>query len=1185
MAVKMIKRCGLASVANMRFSQFVHLHTHSDYSLLNSPMTIDQMLDQVVALRQPAVALTDYGNLFGAIEFYSKAMRRGIKPIMGCECFVVDDLRQQKATGRRPNYCKIVLLASNNRGWHNLLHLVSVGYLEGFYYKPRIDRALLAKHSAGLIALTSGDSDIDRALKEGNTDYAEALAQEYSAMFADDAFFIELQASFDDTSQPLNQRRISLAHKLGLPLIATNNCHFIEEGDFEAYRAMIGIERTQTLENVRDTGVSGQYYFKSEAEMSELFGFIPEALENTLHIANRCNVDLQFGNYQLPDFALPDPEIALDLFFRQQAAEGLEKRWPAIIHGSPDADRAEYDARLNFELDVILKMGFPGYFLIVADFIQWAKKQQIPVGPGRGSGAGSLVAYSMLITDLDPLRYGLLFERFLNPERVSMPDFDIDFCMDRRGEVIEYVTEKYGEDRVSQIITFGSMKAKAVIRDVGRVLGMDLPKVNLIAKLIPNDLKITLNKALVEEPRLAKMVEEDAAVDALFHLALRLEGRHRNAGTHAAGVVIGRTPLVEIAPLFKVSGEEGKVVQWDMQHAEKMGLIKFDFLGLKTLTVIDKACRNVRRHPEQGDFNIDMIPLDDTSTFELLQQGLTSAVFQVESEGMRDLLTRMLPDCFEDIIALVALYRPGPLESGMVDDFIERKHGRQETVYPLPQLKPILQETNGVILYQEQVMKIAQVLAGYSLGQADMLRRAMGKKKAEEMAKQREIFMKGAAANKQPADKAELIFDLMEKFAGYGFNKSHSAAYALIAYQTAYLKAHFPQAFMAATLSCDMGNSDKIATLINDCKRMGIELLPPHINHSEWEFIPEESAIRFGLGAIKGVGEAAIEELVKQRQQGGDFTDMEQIVFRCDDKHVNKRLLEALIKAGATEGVLPHMSEALHGVNDALIRLKYKKKHHSERQGMLFSPGKIEESPLFEACAPWGRGECLQQEKEALGFYLSGHPLQEYLSNIGDLGSGTLADFSQLTHKQEALFAVGVSSVREHRGGKGTMAFVVVEDLHASVEAVLFARKYAEYQQLLTSDQPLLLVGRADCDPEREKRSLLVDELYPLTDALPQLIGQVKIATTTIRWDQATIDLLQRWAGESPGDTELLLDLSLPDGSIAHLRSSLGFHWSYALHRQFIDLFGDAMQCECRAWKRKSKQTGKRPVASQPMEG
>ncbi len=1162
----------------MKFSRFVHLHTHSDYSLLNSPTRIDQLLDRVVALRQPAVALTDYGNLFGAIEFYSKAMRRGVKPILGCECFVVDDLRVRQKSSRRPDYARIVLLASNNEGWRNLLKIVSTGYLEGFYYRPRIDRELLAEHSSGLIALTSGDGEIDRALRRGNMDQARALAAEYRAIFPDGTLFIELQGSYDEQVEALNRRRIALAHEMGLPLVATNNCHFVAEADFEAFKAMVAIESNSLLENVRDLPASSDHYLKSETEMRELFHGVRDALENTLHIANRCNVDLQFGKYQLPDFALPDPEMELADYFRQQAAAGLEARWLTIVRGSPDADRADYEARLAFELDIILKMGFPGYFLIVADFIQWAKKHDIPVGPGRGSGAGSLVAYALLITDLDPIRYGLLFERFLNPERVSMPDFDIDFCMDRRDEVIHYVTEKYGAGRVSQIITFGAMKAKAVVRDVGRVLGIDLGKVNAIAKLIPDDLKITLERALVEEPRLEAMVEDDSEVARLFDLAMRLEGRHRNAGTHAAGVVIGRTPLVEIAPLFRLAGEdEGQAVQWDMQHAEKMGLIKFDFLGLKTLTVIDKACRNVRRHPQQAEFDIGTIPIDDAATFTLLQKGQTGAVFQVESDGMRDLLTRLLPDCFEDIIALVALYRPGPLESGMVDDFIERKHGRQKTVYPLPELEPILRETYGVILYQEQVMKIAQVLAGYSLGQADMLRRAMGKKKPEEMAKQREIFMKGAAEKNHPAEQAEQIFDLMEKFAGYGFNKSHSAAYALISYQTAYLKAHFPQAFMAATLSCDMGNSDKVAMLIRDCGRMGIEVLPPHINHSEWEFVPEGEAIRFGLGAIKGVGHSAVEELLRHRPDGG-YDSLETIVMHCDDRQVNKRMLEALIKAGATEGVLPHKRQALEGIECALTRLKHKKQLHSERQGMLFAAEQAADSVLFEnACAPWGRGESLQQEKEVLGFYLSGHPLQEYFAHIPQIGSGNLADFARMEDKTDVVFAVGISGVREHRTGKGVMAFVTVEDLHASgIDAVLFARNYERCRDLLTGDQPLLLVGRVDGAPDRDKRSLMIDDLYPLAEVLPKLVSRVTVRATTMRWDDDTVAELKAWAGEFPGDTRLFLDVVLPDGSIAQLRSALGFRWEYALHRRFIDRFGDGVRCECRAWQKEQTRSAER---------
>ncbi|MDX8408639.1 MAG: DNA polymerase III subunit alpha [Mariprofundales bacterium] len=1149
----------------MQFSRFAHLHNHSDYSLLDSAMTIDQMLEQAVALRQPALALTDYGNLFGAIEFYTKAMRRGIKPILGCELFMVDDMhKKEPITGRRPKYAKLVLLARNNTGWHNLLHLVSAGYLEGFYYKPRIDRAFLTQHCKGLIALTSGDSEIDRALKAGDGAEARQLAEAYRAIFPDDALFVELQADFREETLILNQRRIELAREINLPLVATNNIHFLQAEDFDAYRAMVAIGHNTLLENIGSHDITGQNYFKSEQEMREQFDAIPEAVNNTLHIANRCNVDLQFGNYQLPDFATPD-EMDPARFFRQQAAQGLDIRWPAIVHGSPQATREEYDKRLEFELETIEKMGFPGYFLIVADFIQWAKNHDIPVGPGRGSGAGSLVAYALLITDLDPIRYGLLFERFLNPERVSMPDFDIDFCMDRRGEVIQYVTEHYGQERVSQIITFGAMKAKAVIRDVGRVLGIDLGKVNTIAKLIPNDLKMTLEKALTEEKRLETMVREDPEVTALFDLATKLEGMHRNAGTHAAGVVIGRRPLVEIAPLFKMAGEEGKVVQWDMAHAEKMGLIKFDFLGLKTLTVIDKACRNVHRQPNLADFDITTIPMDDRKSFELLQQGQTSAVFQVESDGMRDLLRRILPDCFEDIIALVALYRPGPLESGMVEDFIERKHGRQQTVYALPQLKPILEETYGVILYQEQVMKIAQVLAGYSLGQADMLRRAMGKKKPEEMDKQRTFFMEGAAKQKIPTDKAEYIFDLMAKFAGYGFNKSHSAAYALIAYQTAYLKAHFPQAFMAATLSCDMGNSDKVAALIGDCQRMNITILPPHINTSEWAFVPEGDAIRFGLGAIKGVGEAAALELVAQRKADSAFGSLEEIVSRCGDKQINKRLLEALVKADATSGVLPHMHAAIEGLDSALSALKSRKKQESHRQGSLFSVAQMPETPLFAELAEWSAGECLQHEREVLGFYLSGHPLQDYLANIHLLGSGNLVEITQLENEAPVVAAVGITSVREHRGGKGTMAFVQVEDLHGSAESVLFAKPYAKYRDLLTQEEPLLMVGRLD--KSRDQPSILVDELHLLSEVFPKLIYRVHLRTTTIYWDEATIAAIKHLATSQPGETSLMLDVRLPDGSIAELQSCLKLCWSFETHQRFRRQFGDGMRCECNSWK------------------
>ncbi len=883
-----------------------------------------------------------------------------------------------------------------------------------------------------------------------------------------------------------------------------------------------------------------------------------------MYIANRCNVDLTFGRYQLPDFRPPD-DSDLEHFIRAEARRGLDDRWPAIIEGRPDAKREEYEARLEFELDVIEKMGFPGYFLIVSDFIRWAKARDIPVGPGRGSGAGSLVAYCLKITDLDPLRYGLLFERFLNPERVSMPDFDIDFCMIRREEVIRYVTEKYGEEKVAQIITFGSMKAKAVVRDVGRVLGMELAKVNAIAKLIPNDLKMTLEKALAEEPKLARMVQEDPEVDNLFRLAARLEGRHRNAGKHAAGVIIGRDPLVESAPLFKVPGEEGKVVQWDMGNAEKAGLIKFDFLGLKTLTVIDMACRFVREAGEP-DFDIARIPLDDAKTFELLQRGQTGAVFQVESQGMRELLTRLKPDCFEDLIALVALYRPGPLESGMVDTYIDCKHGRKEIEYALPQLEPILKETNGVILYQEQVMQIAQVLAGYTLGQADMLRRAMGKKKPEEMMRQREIFMEGAAKKKIPADKAEQIFDLMEKFAGYGFNKSHSAAYALIAWQTAWLKAHHPRAFMAATFSCDMGNSDKVAALVADCRQMEIEILPPHVNDSDWEFRPEGEGIRFGLGAIKGVGEAAIRALVAERETNGRFDSFEDMVMRAPERALNKRILEALIKAGALDGLIPERRAALEGLEKALEKLARRRKEFAARQNALFGALEPEgESGVFPSVAPWNPGERLQAEREALGFYLSGHPLENALAGLAGLGNANLGMLDELEDGAEVVIPATVAGLRPYHGRGGTMAFVRLEDLHGQCDLVVFARLFAEIGELLQSDVPLLIAARVD--RSKDEPTLIADAVRSIADALPELVDVIEITAPAIGWDEMTLARLKSMTGEE-GAAAIRFRVRLADGSIAVLQGGRRATWSDEMRAWLMARFGEqAVRLHCAPWR------------------
>jgi len=1164
----------------MRFAPFAHLHVHSDFSLLSGAITVPAMLDKAAELRQPAIALTDHGNLFGAVEFYSEAMRRGIKPILGCEMYLCDHHREKVSAGPRgPEYPQLLLLARNNHGWHNLMRLVSISYLQGFYYKPRVDKALLRQFSEGLIALSSGwNGEIERHLRHGHTDLARQAALEYAEIFPRHHFFIELQRHGITGQEPLNQQLIELAHDTETGLVATNNAHFLSRDDFHAFEAMLAIKSGRALADESGGFYTPEHYLKSYAEMYELFEDVPEALENSLYIARRCNVDMQFGQYQLPDFQPPDG-IELKTYMVQQAKEGLKARWPAIIAGSPDADRKGYEERLDFELGVIEQMGFPGYFLIVADFIRWARAHDIPVGPGRGSGAGSIVAYCLGITDLDPIRYGLLFERFLNPERISMPDFDIDFCMNRRDEVIRYVTEKYGADHVAQIITYGSMKAKAVVRDVGRVLSMELGKVNTIAKLIPNDLKMTLDKALAAEPRLKTMLDHDDEVAQLFDIARRLEGLHRHAGKHAAGVVIGRHALVETAPLYKEPREEGAVVQWDMKCVEKVGLVKFDFLGLKTLTVIDLACRLVRQRGKDEDFNINVIPMDDPATFRLLQAANTAAVFQVESSGMRDLLTRLKPDCFEDIIALVALYRPGPLESGMVDDFIECKHGRKEIVYLLPRLKPILRETNGVILYQEQVMQIAQVLAGYTLGQADMLRRAMGKKKHEEMAEQRKIFMRGAEKRKIPVTKAEQIFDLMEKFAGYGFNKSHSAAYALIAYQTAYLKAHFPQAFMAATLSCDMGNSDKVCTLVADCRSMQVPILPPHVNASNWEFVPEgERAIRFGLGAVKGVGEAGVRELVRVRNASGVFSSFEDLFMHLPARVLNKRMGEALIKAGAFEGLIPHMRAALEGLGDAMDRAARKRHDVEAHQSALFEVAEPQGlKGGFPDVPPWGMGECLNYEREALGFYLTGHPLEEYLGRVTGLANANLEDVKQLPDGAMAVVPVGVSSVRTHRGTRGMMAFIKVEDLHASAEMVCFSELYQEIFEYLDGEQALLAAVRVD--RSRDEISLLAEAIEPLESVLASQLACIRIVTSALTWDEAAIARFRKLADEHPGNAKVSFRLRLVNGSLADLSSDLSLCWNRDVKQQLRMWFGaDGVHLVCRPWKpkRKEKQGGRR---------
>ncbi|MDX8387362.1 MAG: DNA polymerase III subunit alpha [Ghiorsea sp.] len=1166
---------------------FVHLHTHSDYSMQRSTAKVKKMLDLAVSLEQPAIALTDYGNLFGAIEFYSQAMSRGIKPILGCELNLCQDHLKRVSEGpRRPDFPGIVLLARNNTGWKNLVKLVSIASLDGYYYEPRIDKNLLREYSEGLIGISSGWSgEVERALRKGDVEAAKALALEYKDIFEQDGFFLELQRLNYKGQEDVNQAMIALAHDSGIHLVASNDTHFLKEGDKQAFKVLNALRDNATLDRDDLNGLSDERFLKTSAEMQRLFEDIPEAFENTKRIAEACNVEIEYGVYQLPDFETPDGSD-LNQYLRTLSEQGLDQRWPAILQGEPEADRKVYNERLDFELNTIIQMGFPGYFLIVSDFIIWGKQQAIPVGPGRGSGAGSLVAYVLEITDLDPLKYGLLFERFLNPERISMPDFDIDFCRDRREEVITYVTKKYGSDKVAQIITYGAMKAKAVIRDVGRVLGMELAQINAIAKLIPMDLGITLSKAIEQEPKLEKLIEEDNDVKTLFDLALNLEGMNRNIGKHAAGVIIGRWPLSETAPLNRdpKGGEDAhlsKVVQWDMGASEKIGLVKFDFLGLKTLTVVDLACRLVREtvNPE---FEITTIPMDDKESFALMQRGQTAAVFQVESQGMRELLTKLKPDCFEDIIALVALYRPGPLESGMVDTYIECKHGREEIQYALPELKPILQETNGVILYQEQVMKIAQVLAGYTLGQADMLRRAMGKKKPEEMQKQREIFMEGAEKNKHDPAKAEQIFDLMEKFAGYGFNKSHSAAYGLICYQTAFLKAHYPQAFMAATLSCDMGSDDKVAGLVVDCKSMGLEIFPPHINESDWGFIPKgEKGIIFGLGAIKGVGEAAVQEIVKERKTNGLFDTFENLILRIPKGCFNKRIAEATIRAGAMEGLVPHIASGLKGIDSALNVANQRRKQQNDRQSALFSVASIRENEpdLFPNVPEWGMGEVLQAEREVFGFFLTGHPLEEHLSGIRHLGDTNLSLLNDLENETPVVLPVYITSVRDYRTKSGAnMAFVQVDDLYGSSELIVFAKAYEACSDLIQADNVVLLAARVDTS--KNNPVLLAEKVVLLEDEMPKLISKVCIETKADFWDSKMVEGIGNFCtrdqvdsvDESKETTPLVplhFSLCLQDGSIAELETlSTNFLWQEESRTWLSNhLDKTSVMIECQPWQ------------------
>ncbi|MEG3640384.1 DNA polymerase III subunit alpha [Magnetococcus sp. PR-3] len=1087
---------------------FVHLHVHTGYSLLTSTAKLKQIVGRAQELQMPALALTDQGNLFGAVQFYSACLKAGIKPLLGAQVYVVPDHQNKEERVDKEVRDQLILLCRNDEGWKNIMRLIAKGHLDGSHGQPRIDLNMLKAHSAGLIALSGGAKGaVGRLLSQEMHEEAEAAAQTLHEIMGHDGqmpnFHLELQRHGEPGEEALVKRTVALAEKLKLPIVASNDIHYMDPGDAPARDALYCVGAVRTLYEENRPRLSDQFYFATPEQMVEKFSDLPEAIENTRRIAMRCNVQLKLGTPMLPDFDLPEGQT-LEGEMQAQSEEGLEERLEKyVLPRFPDEEHEEirrrYYERLMYELGIINQMGFPGYFLIVSDFIKWGKEQDIPVGPGRGSGAGSLVAWCLSITDLDPIRYTLLFERFLNPERVSMPDFDVDFCMDRREAVIGYVQDKYGHDRVAQIITFGTMQAKAVIRDIGRVLEFPYGRVDKIAKLVPNVLGITLKEALEQEPRMRDLMEDEEEVGHLINLALSLEGSPRSCGTHAAGVVISNGPLTDTVPLYRDPRSTMPVTQFNMVDVERAGLVKFDFLGLKTLTVIDNTLKivNPRRaehgqtEEERSPIDIAAINIEDERAFRLLMDGRTKGVFQLESSGMRDILKKLAPDTFEDIIALVALYRPGPLGSGMVDDFIARKHGRAVVEYPLPQLEPILKETYGVILYQEQVMKIAQVLAGYSLGGADLLRRAMGKKKPEEMAKQRTIFMSGAEKKEINPEKAGYIFDLMEKFAGYGFNKSHSAAYALISYQTAWLKAHYPVAFMAATLSADINNTEKVVHFVRECHDMSVQVLPPDVNKSEVVFsvqpgAGDEDAVRFGLAAVKNVGEAPMSALVKAREEGGAFTSLLDLCQRTEGGNLNRRTLENLIKSGACDGLGEGNRAALMtGLPEALNRGNQHQKDQALGFMNLFDDaeeeaGESADNWQLPEVPDWPEEERLENEKEALGFYISSHPLRKYEAEMRDYG---LMSISELKEKYgpggEPIGSDGRVSVRFtgvvverklHRTKKGDrMLFVTLEDIQGQMEGVVFPDAYVANREILEEEGPLIFEGQAEVRDEEVK--------------------------------------------------------------------------------------------------------------------
>jgi len=1105
-------------------SEFIHLHNHTRYSLLDGACRIEDLIDQCKKNKMDALAITDHGNMFGAIDFYTQVKNEGIKPIIGSEVYIAPGSRFDKTASKSQTdrSFHLILLAKNNQGYKNLMKLVSIGFLEGFYYKPRIDKEVLKTYSSGLIALSACiKGEVSQLILRENFEGAEKVALEYRDIFGED-YYLEIQRHDIPEEEIIVKGMAELSKKTGIPLVATNDIHYLKQEHAPAHEALMCLQTGKTLKDEKRMQLStDQVYFKSTEEMKELFQDFPQAIENSIIIADKCNLELELDKIHLPDFKVPEEfkHLSLDEYLRHLSEEGLKKYYPKIT--------PELQERLDHELDIIKTMGYAGYFLIVKDFIDYANEKQIPVGPGRGSAAGSLVSYCLRITTIDPMEYDLLFERFLNPDRVSMPDIDIDFCYERREEIIQYVREKYGEKNVTQIITFGSMAARGVIRDVGRVLDMNLSDVDKIAKLIPAEIGITLDKALEKVDELRKLSTKDELHKQLIDYSKVLEGLARHSSTHAAGVVITPGELTDYTPLAK-SNQSDSTTQYDMKSLDKIGVLKMDFLGLRTLTVMDHALKHLKKRNIELD--LENIPLNDQKTLDIFGKGETVGVFQFESAGMRDNLRRLNPQNIDDLVAMNALYRPGPME--MIPEYIDRKFGRAQITYLHPKLEPILKETYGIIVYQEQVMRVASDLGGFSMAKADELRRAMGKKKKDIMAKLSVEFKKGAAENGINEKSADEIYELMKKFAKYGFNKSHAVGYSVVAFQTAYLKAHYPAEFMAANLTSEMGDTDRIVILIEECKKMGIEVLGPDVNESEVEFTVVGKNIRYGLNAIKNVGKNSILSIIAAREEHGKFKTIFDLCEHIDLRLVNKKVLESLAKAGALDSLEGHRAQLLNSIDIAGLYSQSLSAQRANGQRSIFDvpAGEIKlDLPDLPHVDPWSEREQLNHEKEMLGFYFSGHPLSEYSLELEIFFKHRLKAISTIEDGEIIKVGAMVTQVKKHYDKKNRpMAFVTIEDLTGTAEVIVFSDAFNKYNNLLIEDTPIIIIGKISAKNERGNSKILCDEIFSLKEVWKLRGKNLHIGIQTDNVTEKSVYQIKNLIVENQGTCPIFLDIKTP---------------------------------------------------------